>query len=314
MNEDLEAKLTAFATEQGFLNEQGPLCVALVVTQYAKDPGLPLDPDALITKSGGQVKGLGKSAVQKVLKRHGIERIFAEEGGRTSRGSIGNMREYVAFLNTLQEEEALDDETLDAIEKYWVKCVEDFFAGQPFKLKLEAGKGISAAIADLIAQGQDRQAKGAGTQYVGAMMQHLVGAKLETLLPDHALDHNSYSTSDRQSGRAGDFEVADTAFHVTRTPTEGLLQRCRTNLEQGRRPVIITSQNGVAAADLHAESVGIKGAVDVFEIEQFIATNLYEWSKFDGAQRMATTEELVRRYNGIIDEYETDPSLKIALQ
>lgn len=37
--------------------------------------------------------------MQAVLNRHGITRVLAAEGGRTSRGSISNMREYVAFLN-----------------------------------------------------------------------------------------------------------------------------------------------------------------------------------------------------------------------
>ena len=59
--------------------------------------GLPLDPDQLVTKSGGQVRGLGQSQVQKILARHGIERVLAAEGGRTSRGSLGNMRAYVRF-------------------------------------------------------------------------------------------------------------------------------------------------------------------------------------------------------------------------
>ena len=60
---------------------KGPLCVALIVTRYAQERGLPLDPEKLVTKSGGQVRGLGKAAVQSVLRRHGIERVLAAEGG-----------------------------------------------------------------------------------------------------------------------------------------------------------------------------------------------------------------------------------------
>ena len=57
--------------------------------------GLPLDPKLLVTQGGGQVLGLGRASVQSVLKRHGIERVLAAEGGRTSRGSLNNMRQYV---------------------------------------------------------------------------------------------------------------------------------------------------------------------------------------------------------------------------
>ena len=40
----------------------------------------------LLTEGGGQVFGLGKSAVQSILHRHDITRVLASEGGRTSRG------------------------------------------------------------------------------------------------------------------------------------------------------------------------------------------------------------------------------------
>jgi hypothetical protein len=49
--------------------------------------GLPLDPEKLLTKGGGQVLGLGKNLVQTILHRHGIERVLAAEGRRTSRNS-----------------------------------------------------------------------------------------------------------------------------------------------------------------------------------------------------------------------------------
>ncbi|WP_143566669.1 DUF4928 family protein, partial [Stenotrophomonas maltophilia] len=96
---DLVTALRDFNKDRKF-NRKGPLCVALVVTQHARK-GLPLNPDELLTEAGGQVLGLGRGAVQAVLNRHDITRVLAAEGGRTSRGSISNMREYVAFLNGL---------------------------------------------------------------------------------------------------------------------------------------------------------------------------------------------------------------------
>lgn len=90
--------------------------------------GLPIDPEKLITEGGGQVLGLG--AVQSVLKRHDIERVLASRRGRTSRGSLNNMRAYVALLNELHKQGALD---LDAVEAFWIERVHEFFAGKPFK-------------------------------------------------------------------------------------------------------------------------------------------------------------------------------------
>lgn len=100
-------ELEAFAAEKSFRGK-GPLCVALVVTQHARTMELPFDSEKLLTEGGGQVLGLGKSAVQSVLKRHGVARVLASEGGRTSRGSLGNMREYVAFLNGLAAGSKID--------------------------------------------------------------------------------------------------------------------------------------------------------------------------------------------------------------
>ena len=102
-----QEELAAFTAEKSFRGK-GPISVALVVTQHAKTMGLPLNPDILITEGGGQVLGLGKGAVQAILKRHGIDRVLAAEGGRTSRGSLGNMREYVAFLNALSRKASVD--------------------------------------------------------------------------------------------------------------------------------------------------------------------------------------------------------------
>src|SRR6185437_11334319 len=96
----IDAKLAAFVAQGGFKGK-GPLSLALVVTERARRDGLPIDPEAMLTPSGGQVAGMGVSAVQSILARHGITKTLAREGGRTSRGSVGNMKAYVEFLNGL---------------------------------------------------------------------------------------------------------------------------------------------------------------------------------------------------------------------
>lgn len=145
--------LIRFSADNGFRGK-GSLSVALVVTQHARAMGLPLDPKKLITDGEGQVLGLGKGAVQAILKRHGIERVLAAEGGRTSRGSLGNMREYVEFLNDLQKNNLVN---LDLIEKYWIERVNEFFAGKPFKIKLDASRSLRAVVRDVIEQAEARQ-------------------------------------------------------------------------------------------------------------------------------------------------------------
>ena len=148
MEGDLQEALNAFTRERKF-NRKGPLCVALLMTQQARVNGLPLA--ALLTEGGGQVFGLGKTAVQSILQRHGISRVLASEGGRTSRGSIGNMREYVALLNQLHAEGRAD---LDAIETFWIARVHEFFAVKPFRIRLDASRSLRTVVLD---QAEERQ-------------------------------------------------------------------------------------------------------------------------------------------------------------
>ena len=289
-------------------NSKGPLCVALVVTQHAKKLGLPLNPDNLLTEAGGQVLGLGRSSVQSVLKKHGIERVLAAEGGRTSRGSIGKMREYVGFLNELYASGPLD---LNEVENFWIDRVHEYFAGKPFKIKLDASRSLRVLVKDVVAQAEERQRNNPGMQYAGAVLQHMVGAKLDCALGKGMFEHNSFSTSDAQSGRAGDFFIGDVAFHVTTAPGEAVIRRCSDNLDDGYKAIIVTTQRGLSAAEVLSENVGLGDRIDVFEVEQFVALNLYELGRFAAEGRRLAVEDLVTRYNEIVEQYETDPSLKI---
>jgi Domain of unknown function (DUF4928) len=285
--------------------------VALVITQHARTMGLPLAPESLVTEGGGQVLGLGKGAVQAILRRHGIDRVLAAEGGRTSRGSLGNMREYVAFLNGLHESGSID---LDAVEAFWIERVQEFFAGKPFKIKLDASRSLRTVVRDVIEQAEERQKSMPGMYYAGAVLQHLVGAKLDCALGKGHLQHNSFSTADAPNERAGDFFLGDVAIHVTTSPGEAVIERCRENLNDGHRPILVTLQKGLTVAEGLASNVGLADRIDVFEIEQFVALNLYEIARFAAEGRRIAVTDLVERYNQIVDEFETDPSLKIELR
>ncbi|MEK4031507.1 DUF4928 family protein [Methylocystis sp. IM2] len=304
---ELNQALTAFTKEKKFARK-GPLCVAIVMTQQAKASGLPLDPANLLTEQGGQVLGLGRGAVQAVLNRHGITRVLAAEGGRTSRGSIGNMREYVGFLNKLAESSTVD---LDTVEEFWIARVHEFFSAKPFKIQLDASRSLRAVVRDVLQQAEERQKNTPGMYYVGGVMQHLVGAKLDCVLGAGQFEHNSFSTSDAQTGRAGDFFVGDVVIHVTTSPGEAVIERCRDNLNDSFRPVLVTMQRGLTVAEALADNAGIANRIDVFEVEQFIALNLYELGKFAAEGRRVAVADLVNRYNEIIEDVETDPSMKI---
>ena len=309
MPADLKEALERFVSDHDFMGK-GPLSVALVVTNHAREDRLPLDPETLVTDGGGQVRGLGKTRVQAILKEHGIERVLAAEGGRTSRGSLNNMRDYVAFLNDLHERGMAD---IDSIEAYWVECVRSFFAGEPFTIKLDASRSLRHVVRDVLGQAVERQKEVPGMNCAGAVLQHLVGAKLDCALKSVKVEHRSFSTADAPGDRAGDFSIGDVAIHVTTTPGEAVIERCLENLNGGYKPILVTIRRGVAFAEELADNKGLAERIDIFEIEQFVVLNLYEWGAFEEKGRRLAIDDLVRRYNEIIEEVETDLSLKIAI-
>jgi hypothetical protein len=308
MPKELSKHLQEFASSHKFLGNKGPLCVALVITRTAIKSGLPLDSSKLVTAAQGQVLGLGKSAVQAILGDYGITKVLAAEGGRTSRGSMGNMQDYVAFLNALAKDKKLD---LKAVEAWWAERVRDYFESSPLKLKVDTGSSLKACITGIFDEAKKRQSENRGSTVLGAVMQHLVGAKLEVLYPDQTIQHSGYSVADSPTGRSGDFQIGDCVIHVTSAPGTPLIQKCSDNLDKGLRPLVVSTNAGAALAETLAEELGINRRLEVLDITQFLVANMLEWTGFNGSQRRHTFEELVTRYNAIVEACETDPSLKI---
>ncbi len=308
-NTELFRQLKSFQDDTR-ITGKGALAVVVHISRYAKENGLPLVADNLITNGSGQVLGLGKGAVQRVLMDHGISKVLAEEGGRTSRGGIGIMRAYVAFLNKLHRKGLAD---LEQVETWWISRVQAHFAAKPFRLRFDAGKGFQSIIQDLLAQAKKRQQEATGAMYQGAVLQHLVGAKLELALPELSIGHHGFAVADAVSDRSGDFVIDRTIVHITTAPSEAVIRKCQHNLEAGCKPMILTLADGVTVAKALASNADMAGQIDIMDAEQFLAANLHELSLFNIAARLTTLEKLVRVYNRIIDDHETDPSLRIEM-
>lgn len=302
--------LEAFASANR-INTKGSLSIVLVVTDHARRMGFPLDPARLVApNSETQVLGASGAKVQGILQRHGIDRVLSAEGGRTSRGSVQNMKAYVACLNALTEGGPLD---LEAVEAFWVEKVQAFFAGKPFTLRMDASHGIRAMVRNLMEQALDRQRSGTGAMIVGTVVQHLVGAKIAVAMRGRLdVDHHGSNVNDVRA-RGGDFDLGDTSIHVSVSPSEALLRKCADNLADGRRPIIVTGKDGVAVAEGLARNQGIADRIDVLEVEQFIATNVYEIGKFEANTREEAISDIITEYNSIVSTVETDPSLLIDL-
>lgn len=283
---------------------KGALALVVQLTRAFSKDSLPIDPADYVTGKQGQVAGLGESNLRKILAEHGIKRQLAKEAGRTNRGNMGLMHSYAEFINGLPM--PID---FAEIENYWIACVNEFFAGQPFKLAKDSSRSVTDAVNGLLEQAAKRQKENPGMKYAGTVLQHLVAAKLELLMP--TIEIHGASDADDQTGREGDFIIGDTAIHCTTAPANLLIEKCRSNIDHGLNPVIITISERVTTAQSLLEDAGIGGRAEVWDLQQFLSTNVYEHGFFNSDTRKSVLSELIENYNSIIDEFETDPSLHI---
>lgn len=206
---DFETRLKAFQTENNIFSK-GKLSVVIQFTRLVRGKEFPLNPDDFKTVKEGQVAGLGGGNLKKILKDHGIAQQLSAEGGRTSRGSMGLMIEYVDFLNEWHAEEAVD---LAAIEAFWAEQVREYFRNQPLILTADTSKTIGSNLDNLFEQAKKRQKQNPGTQYLGTVLQHLVAAKLCLIMPEGSFEIHGASVADAPTARSGDFVINKTIIY-----------------------------------------------------------------------------------------------------
>jgi len=310
MMSNVDKRLKEFQTEHNAFTK-GPLSLLVQLTRAVRNKSFPLDSNDFLTENKGQVAGLGGGNLKKILKEHGITRTLASEGGRTSRGNMGLMIKYVEFLNAWTAEEKID---FVEVENFWAQQVQEYFDNQPFTLMADPSRTIGASLDELFEQARKRQKENVGTQYLGTIFQHLVAAKLSFILPPDGFEIHGASVADAPTERSGDFVISNTILHCTTAPGEPLIRKCKANIRAGCLPVIITIFERVRTALDLAADAELSGRVEVWDIQQFLSTNINEHSFFDGAARNAKLADIIDRYNTIIDEKETDPSLRIEFE
>ena len=148
----------------------------------------------------------------------------------------------------------------------------------------------------------------------GRVEQHLVGAKLETRHPGTEIPVHSATAGDVQTGRPGDFQVGRWIYHVTVAPTAALIDKCRANLEEGLRPVVLVPRALTERAKGLASGPGIEDRTSVYAIEDFVAQNLSEISADSDMAPLDVLKTIVDRYNSRVEKAEVDPALRINLK
>jgi hypothetical protein len=229
-----------------------------------------------------------------------------------------NKNEFESFwrkynVTSIEDMELLLEITRWAEGRDFPFVVEDFI-NRPFIISVDPAKTIRAILDELFAQARKRQKQNPGTQYLGIMLQHLVAAKLAIVLPQYNFQIHGASVADLPTERSGDFVINNAVIHCTTAPGDPLIQKCKANIRGGCFPVIITIFDRVKSAYDLAADAEISDRLEVWDIQQFLSTNINEHGTFDEQQRITKLVDIIERYNQIIDENETDPSLKIEFE
>jgi len=281
----------------------------LIVSRMMAE-GIPIDDARLYSDGKSQVRGLSGSTISKILEQHGETRIFTREGGRTSRGTINLAAAFRDVLNSVQLQENVTVNTAPIsyqLEEFFTRCVRlDYFDKQRITVEIDHTKPVSSVISDILKAAAERSDKP-----TGAVLQHLIGAKLQLRFPDITIGNDRANAADMHTDREGDFQVGTTAFHVTTAPMEKLISRCVENKRAGYRPIILTLESKVLAARQMADNVGMSEQISVQAAENFVGNNIEEIAVFDGDKIREGLARLIRTYNERINRIEVDKSLMI---
>lgn len=262
--------------------------------------------DNHVAGGGAQIKGASGAAVAAILKKFDETRPFAKEGGRTNRGSQGDIRPLFKDLAGLGLENLSLTErnkVLTSFQAFLVDRVRDFHNRQKIKLvydsRLSTWELIKHLMAEAVKEGKS-----------GYVAQHLVGAKLQLRFPDIPISNESASTADQPTNRQGDFIVGDTIFHVTMAPMQPVFEKCKRNIADGLKAYMIVPDAKLAAARQMEEQF-CRGQVGVESIESFVSQNIEEISAFQSDRLKNSLTRLIEIYNERVDAVEIDKSLMI---
>lgn len=285
---------------------KGTIAAALIVLERLRDK-CALRLEDHLAEGGAQISGMSLPSLRKVLVRFGEKREFPSEGGRTNRGNNKPVRELLAAMSAAGLDKLDGKERTTAIDKMQavlVGSLDAYYRLERIRFEFDSRKPARFMVAEILAKAGERQ-------QTGAVAQHLVGAKLAIRFPEKTIPNFSYSAADDQGGRAGDFQVGGTAFHVTVAPSKAHAARCAKNLRDGLAAFLIVDEPNVDRARYALEFEKIAGRVAVESVESFVGQNLSELAEFTADRIAPTWGNLLRTYNARVSEVETDGSLLI---
>jgi len=282
------------------------VCAGLAVLQAMKEV-FPIADDDFMTE-GNQVKTSGP-LIRKILAEFGEKRIYAREGGRTTRGTVPAAIRFVKELNEVTQIGDLSDDDRATIAKNLQRWLYEngalpYFNRKNLEIEIALDKPGPQIVADILDLARERNQG-------GCVAQHLVGAKLCLRLKQEIQNH-SCTTADQQLGRSGDFLVNDTAIHVTVSPNSGVVDKCGSNIGQGYRPLLLVPEDRLEAGRQLLEEKGLERRI-AQPLEQWLGQNIEEIAAFGKAALSENMRTLLEKYNSRVDAVETDKSLMVRI-
>lgn len=290
--------------KQGEKVSRNTIAVGIVVLHHLRQK-CPLSETDVFSK-GGELVG-ARSTLSKTLALYGIPATFLKEA--TNRQVAPFARKLLDALSWGQSLTGLTSEEreraiLAGINKF-AELAHAWLGRQHLKVNCDRQHSPVAWIRSILDQAQGRSG--------GKVEQHLVGAKLEKRFPMATIANNPGHAGDIQTGRAGDFALGTTVYHVTAAPARAVIEKCGANLAAGLHPVLLVPRNAVTKAIHVAEDAGLDQRITIVAIEDFVALNIVEMSEGRDIEFAKTLKEIVNVYNRRLGEVETDMSLKIEI-
>lgn len=119
------------------------------------------------------------------------------------------------------EREAILTELINRLRSY----ASEWLNRQNLKLELDGRESPTSWISSII--------DSAKSQSGGVVEQHLVGAKLAKRHQHIEIPNHPAHAADWQTARSGDLVINMTVYHITATPSRGVIEKCIANMRSG---------------------------------------------------------------------------------
>jgi hypothetical protein len=281
------------------------VAIAIVVLDHLRK-ACPLSRDDVISQ-GGEVKG-ARSGLATILKAYGLPSSYLKEV-TTRQGHQDGQRLFEQFewgnrLATLPEVQR--EQVLMGSIQILLGQASDWLKRQNLKLDIDRRQAPSTWVHTIVENAREHSG--------GVVEQHLIGAKLKRRFKNISIPNHPAHAGDRQTARAGDFEIAKLVYHVTTAPSRNVIQKCAENIRAGLHPVLLVPAEQENKARILSQDEGIDKQLSLISIEAFIALNIIELATDENKDFFGVLQEIVEIYNKRLAEVETDLSLQIEVR